>query len=301
MKRWFFAAVLGVLAPSAMITGSAAQAQASGQPKVAVYNFTDPQGSGLAPQLSEMIRTAIVNSKKFTVISRDMTIAEEEAQLAKAGKTKGAKTKAKVEPVDYAIEGSITSAQLTQKKNFFGEAADKLLLGGQGIAGGCVSGTFSVSIDVRVKDLSTGETPYAGSLTRTLESECSRSGGAVDFPVVMRGIADELAKEFATRIYPIKIIAVQADGGLMLNYGDSVLTPGTFMKVFGPGDEVFSDGVKLKIDGPLLARAQITDVTPQTARAVVEGEVAELPPVGSLLRVDTDQKPAKPVKKKKGR
>jgi len=281
---------------------SAATAQALGQPKVAVYNFRDPNQTGLGVQMRDMISTAVINSGKFTVISRDFASAEEEAQLARAGKTtRGAKgVKPKAESFDYSIEGSITSVQFGEKKDVTGAVLDGLLLGGKGVAGGCVAGTFSVSIDVVVKNIGSQEIRYAASLTKSLTSECRRAGGAVDYPVVMRAIANDLAKEFALKIVPIKVIAIQSDGGLVFNYGDSILPAETYVKIFGPSEEILSDGKMLTMDGPFLGRVKITNANAETARGAIEGEAGQIT-VGATASIDANQEPGKTDKKKKKR
>lgn len=300
MMRRFFSIFVGAAALVAMQAGDEARAQPLGQPKVAVYNFADPANSGLAPQLREMIRTAIVNSKKFSVFSRDFASAEEEAQLRRAGKTTRSASNSKVqgEAVDYAIEGSITSIQV-------GSQADGTMETVGGLFGvklsGCSKQVVSVSIDVVVKNLGTQETPYAASLTRSLQSKCTQSGGAVDVPAVMRQISDELALDFATKIYPIKVIAAQADGVLILNYGEAFLSAGTFLKLYGPPTETQADGRIYKVDGQALGRARVIDANAETARVTIEGGgTAQVAP-GAIARIDDIQEPAKPVKKKKGR
>ena len=279
---------------------SAAAAQALGQPKVAVYNFKDPNQTGLGMQMRDMISTAVINSGKFQVISRDFASAEEEAQLARAGKTtRGAKgVKPKAESFDFSIEGSITSVQFGEKKDVTGTVLDNILLGGKGVAGGCVAGTFSVSIDVLVKNIGTQETRYAASLTKSLTSECRRTGGAVDYPVVMRAIANDLAREFALKIFPVKVIAIQADGGVVFNYGESVLPAGTYLRLYGPSEEILSDGKMLTMDGPFLGRIRITNANPDTARGAIEGEAGQIT-VGAVASIDANQEPGKPDKKKK--
>lgn len=299
MKR-FLRAFIGLMALIGLQTAPALHAQAVGQPKVAVYNFKDPNGSGLATELRDMISTAVINSGKFTVFSRDFASAEEEAQLSRAGKTTrgAAKSKVQAESIDYTIEGSITSVQAGVQTDNTGSTVSKTLLGVD--LGGCSKQVISISIDVIVKHIGTQQTPYAASLTRSLQTKCSQSGATVDLPAAMRDISNELAQDFATKIYPIKVIAVQADGGVVFNYGSTVLPAGTFLKVFGPGEEILSDGKMVTMDGPYLGRIQITNANPETARGVVEGESAPMV-TGSVAQIDGNQVPAKPVKKKKGR
>lgn len=291
--------VLGCVV-SLLALQASGEALAQGQPKVAVYNFKDPQSSGLAAQLREMIRTAIVNSKKFSVFSRDFTSAEEEVQLRNAGKTtrNARNTQVQAEAIDFAIEGSITSVQA-------GSDTDSTMETVGAVFGvklkGCSKQTVSISIDVIVKDLGTQQTPYATSLTKSLQSDCKQSGGSVDVPAVMRQISDELAFDFSTKIYPIKVILTQPDGGLIVNYGEAFLPVGTFVKMYGPTTETQAEGRTYKVDGPPLGRAVVVDANPETARIVMEGGAVVSVGVGSVARIDENQTPAKPEKKKKSR
>jgi hypothetical protein len=302
MIRRFFSIFVGAAALVALQMGDEARAQAQRQPKVAVYNFTEPEGKELASQLQEMTRTALINSKKFAVFSRDFSSAEEEAQLRRAGKTtrNASNSSAQFEAIDFAIEGSITSAQLTESKD-----STSIVLGG--VLGlpketfvGCTSGVFSVSIDVRVTSLGTGQNSYAESLTKKRTSECRRAGGAVDFPAVMREIANELAFKFSTKIYPMKVIDSQADGAFILNYGDSFVPMGTVLRITTPSQDIISDGATLKRVGTLLGRACVVDANSDTAVARMFGAPpAAVLPVGSVAQIEAlpsfDKKTKKPI------
>lgn len=300
MIRRSFGICVGMATLASMQVGDEARAQT--QPKVAVKDFAEPAGSEdakLASQLKEMIRTALINTKKFTVISRDFNAAEQEAQLRRAGKTTRGRSgsTAQFDSVDFLIEGSITSAQLTQKRNGLGDAMDKLFLGGKGIAGGCTSGVFSVSIDVRVTNLGTGQTPYGESLTQSLESDCSRAGGAVDFPVVMRTLANRLAFEFSTNIYPMKVIDTPPDGSFVFNYGDNFIPIGTVIRITTPSQEIQSDGATLKRVGTSLGSACVFGANSDTAVARLIGGSAATVPLGSVAQIEA--LPSYDKKKKK--
>jgi hypothetical protein len=291
----FFATCVALLGG---IASTAAQAQESPPPKVAVYSFKDPQGSGQSATLKDMVATAIINAGKFTVISRDFEAADAEAQLSAAGKTTRGRAgpKPKAESFDYSIEGSITSVQAGTQINNSGSTASKALLGID--LGGCAKQIVSISIDVVIKNIATQETPYAAPLTRRVETKCNQSGDQVDVPKLMRSIANELARDFTIKIYPITVISVQPDGGMVFDYGSSVLPVGTFLNVYGPSQEIASKGKMLTVDGPLLGRVQITNANAETARGVIEGAALGQIVVGSIGTIDVNQAPAK---KQKGR
>lgn len=285
-------AFLGLIALVGGIAATTAQAQEAPPPKVAVYNFRDPQGSNQAATLKDMITTAIINTGKFTVISRDLESAEAEAALRAAGKTTRGRAgpKPKAESFDFSIEGSITSVQGgTQVDNTMEGVKIPII----GSIGGCAKQVVSISIDVVIKNIATQETPYAAPLTRREETKCSRSGDQVDVPFLMRSIANQLARDFALKIYPITVIAVQPDGGMVFDYGSTVLPAGTFVNVYGPSQEVASKGKMLTVDGPLLGRVQITNANAETARGIIEGTPVGQIVVGSTASIDTNQQPAR--------
>jgi len=297
MMKQLLRNILSLIVLAGAFVGASAQAQQGAAPKVAVYNFKDPQGSGQAAALKDMITTAIINSGKFTVISRDFESAEAEAQLRAAGKTTRGRAGSapKAESFDYSIEGSITSVQAGTQVNNAGEKAGKVL----GIPiGGCAKQVVSISIDVIIKNIATQETPYAAPLTRRVETKCSQSGEQVDVPYLMRSIANELARDFSLKIYPITVIAVQPDGGMVFDYGSSVLPAGTFLNVYGPGQEIARNGKMLTVDGPLMGRVQITNANAETARGMFEGTPLGQVEVGATGTIDANQQPAK---KSKGR
>lgn len=285
-------AFLGLIA---LAGGTAALAQEPPPPKVAVYNFKDPQGSNQAATLKDMITTAIINTGKFTVISRDLESAEAEAALSAAGKTTrgraGAKPKA--DSFDFSIEGSITSVQAGTQVDNTATTVGSMF----GVKlGGCAKQIVSISIDVVIKNIATQETPYAAPLTRREETKCKQSGEQVDVPFLMRSIANQLARDFSLKIYPITVIAVQPDGGMVFDYGSSVLPAGTFINVYGPGQEIASKGKLLTVDGPLLGRVQITNANAETARGVFESAPLGQIEVGATASIDANQQPAKKTK-----
>lgn len=297
MVRLGFAVAVGVLASAAMISGSAAQSQETGQPKVAVYNFRDPLASGQAATLKDMVTTAIINTGKFTVISRDLDSAEAEAQLSRAGKTRAQRNaKVKVDTFDYSIEGSITSVQGGTRIDNTAETVGGAL--GLGFLRGCSKEVVSISIDVTIKDIATQQTPYAAPLTRREQTKCNQSGEQIDVPFLMRAIANDLARDFATKIYPIRVVAVQPDGGLIFNYGASVLPQGVYLQMTSPAEQMLVDGKMSDIAGSPIGRVRITNANADTARGVFEGTAPSQLVVGATGEIDPNQEPGKPVKKK---
>lgn len=56
----------------------------------------------------------------------------------------------------------------------------------------------------------------------------------------MRRTAQNVTNMIVTTVYPIKIVAINKDGEVMLNYGNSLLQNGDSLEVFSQG-EAFVD------------------------------------------------------------
>lgn len=301
--RRFFGVLVGAAAVFCLQAGDEARAQAAGQPKVAVYTFNDTAGSGVAVEFREMVATAIINSRKFNVISRDFTSVEEEEQLRRAKKTT-ARAKTPVEAIDFAIEGTITGSQAgVEVRDTGGDVQKGASMFGVNLPnfGACSKQTVSINLTIKIKDIGTGLEKYAKNFNKSAESDCKRSGGAVNLPALMLEISKEVAFEFATEIYPIKVIGTQPGGTAIVNYGEAFLPPGTFLKFTTPPTKIESDGLMVDMVGVPLGRARVIEANAATAMIALEGGATTEIPVGSTGRIDENQAEGKPSKKKKGR
>ena len=90
-----------------------------------------------------------------------------------------------------------------------------------------------------------------------------------------------------TSIYPVRIVRVQSNGEIMLNYGSGLLAQGDVLEVFTQG-EAFIDpdtGEELGKEEEFAGRIEVSSVQPRFSKAtVVEGDIAD----GMLAR-KTDQ------------
>ena len=235
----------------------------------------------------DMLTTALVKTNKLDVIERDrMAEILKEQGLSLEGIASGGFEGGglNLQGVDYILTGAITEFGMAAKASTFG-----------GFSGG--SETAKMAVDIRVLEVATGSIGYAD----TVSAEASTGGafkidgvasaGETDSSAamgeVMRMAARNVTNAIVTSIYPVKVVRVQANGEVMLNYGSGLLTEGDVLEVFTQG-EAFVDpdtGEELGREEELVGRIEVTSVQSRFSKArIVEGEMAD----GMLAR-KTDQ------------
>ena len=188
----------------------------------------------------DMLTTALVKTNKFNVIERDrMAEILQEQGLSLEGIAGGGFEGAglNLQGVDYVLTGAITEYGVASKVSTFG-----------GFAGG--SDTARMAVDVRVLEVATGSIGYAdtvaaeASMGGAFQIEGVASTGGTDSGAamgeVMRLSAQNVTNAVVTNIYPIKVVRVQANGEVMLNYGEALFAGGEVLDVFTQG-EAFID------------------------------------------------------------
>ena len=114
---------------------------------------------------------------------------------------------------------------------------------------------------------------------------------------VERLTAKAIAGLITTKIYPVRVIAKQADGTIVVNYGDSVLSKGDILRVFKMG-ESFKDpdtGKVLGSEETEIGRLVVTETTASFSKASLVSGTVE---VGNTARrlpstEDSDGQPGK--------
>ena len=248
-----------------------------------------------------MLETAIVKSGKMDVMERSQLggVIEEQG-LGEIGLTTSGGRIGGLTGVDYLIHGSITK---------FGARESGFAISGRaGLIGGLVSGTVGrilspglsrarvtteMAVDLKVTDVASGRIVLAD----TVEGEArqgesfsvagvSRSEtGADPFADVQRIVAAKLAEAVITVKIPFKVIKVQADGTLILNYGNAFLKPGDVLALFDVGEQFVDPdtGEVLGSEETEIGTVQVTasEAKFSKARSLGAGEAIA---VGSILR-----------------
>ncbi len=264
-----------------------------GKPIVAIYQMDDVARSGQADVFSRMLETAITSTSKFRVIERERLgkLVGEQGR-AKAGLVT-TRTPGKIggfEGADFLIYGSITTVSVSRKADIGATMLGGLFSGSNGSNVSCNNSVATVSIDIKITDADSGEVKYVTRLNETQKSAaaCNENAG-VDTAVLFRAAADKVAAGLVTAIYPIQIAAVQADGTMVLNYGQGTVQPGATMSVFTKGAVIRdpATGDVIANDETLLGLIQITDVMARFSKAQPASPFSTPAAVGAIVRLST--------------
>ncbi len=283
--RWILAAFL-LLAP--------AQVLAAGKPVVAIYQMDDLAHSGQAEALSAMIETAIESTSKFRVIERQhLGVMVGEQARAKSGLVTS-NTPGKVggfEGADFLIYGTITTLSVVSKSDIGTSVVASIFMPPNSNVN-CNNTFATLGIDIKITDARTGEVRYVTRINEVQKSasNCTGQRAEIDPAALMRAAADKVANSLVTTIYPIQVAAVQADGTVILNYGEGSLTPGAVLAVYTKG-EVIKDpatGEVLANDEVKLGYIRVTEIAGRVSKATPMSTFASTPPIGSIVRVASD-------------
>lgn len=270
------------------------------KPSVSVTGIEDLANTGQATAFARMIETAVTSTGKFRVTEDNHAkLLERQDKAARGivttrtpGRTGG------FEGADFLIYGTITSASSHRKNDVFGTMFSGVLNGGQKST--CARAVAALAIDVRIVDASSGEVRFTQRLNQTAESQSSCTGDAgVDVGNLLRTAADKIAGGLVTTLYPIKVAGVQADGTILLNYGEGTVIPGAIMTVFGPGVKVVDPdtGAVLTDEGTPLGNVRIVDVQSRFSKAQPLTAFSAPPPKGSIVRPAVVSMPTKGKRK----
>lgn len=276
---------------SAILVSAPAFAQ-KGKPIVAIYQMDDVARSGQADTFSRMIETAIVATSKFRVMERERLgkLVGEQAR-AKAGLVTS-NTPGKIggfEGADYLIYGSITTVSVTRKADI-GANLVSGLFSGNASQPRCSNAVATVSVDIKITDANSGEVKYVTRIDETQKSAASCGPDAqVDSAILLRSAAEKVATGLVTTIYPIQIASVQADGVIVLNYGEGAVQPGAVMGVYTKGEAIVdpATGEVIGNNESRIGFIRVTDVTGRISKALAASDFAYAPTVGSIVRPAT--------------
>jgi hypothetical protein len=304
--------ILAALA-GCLIVPATARAQAPARkPVVSVDDIQDLAHTGQAPVLRQMIETTVVNTGRFRIMERGAqgtAVLLAEQQKAKAGLVTS-NTPGKIggfEGVDFKVYGTITTAAAGTTRDVGASAAMQVggrlfqqMGGGLGSAIGgtmrsnsdCNQSAASLAIDIRITDASTGELRYAKQITQTNSGPTTCGARSqVDLSGLMRTASEKISMGLVTIMYPVKVVDVEDDGQIMLNYGEGLLAPGDVFALSQQGKEIIDpdNGAVLGHRESFLGLVQITEVQPKLSKAKPLTTFASAPPVGTVAREATPE------------
>ena len=250
----------------------------------------------LAEGFRAMLETALVRSNKMDVMERGRmdTVVGEQA-LGQMGLTDSGGRIGGLTGVDYLVYGSITK--------FGARESGFAVSGGRGIGsrigsifGGGISlatVTTEMAVDIRVTDVASGQIILADTVEGSAKTGeafsiagiSSRDSGADPFADVQRILAAKLSESVVTTSIPFKVIQVQADGTIILNYGDVFLKEGDVLALFEVGEQFVDPdtGEVLGSEETEIGQVQITSAEAKFSKGrLIDGSGAVT--VGSVLK-----------------
>ena len=219
----------------------------------------------------DMLTTSLVKTNKFDVIERDrMAEIMKEQGMSVEGWFSGGYEGGKVnlQGVDYILTGAITEYGQKEQAAQFG-----------GFSSG--SGTARMAVDVRVLEVATGSIGFADTVSAEASTGSAfavdgvASGGGTDSSAamgeVMRKTAQRVTNMVVTSIFPIRVVRVQSNGEVMLNYGDSVLAEGDVLDVFSEGEPLLDPdtGEELGREEEMVGKLSVTSAQGRLSKAQI--------------------------------
>lgn len=235
-----------------------------------------------------MLTTALVQTNKFKVVEREEeklmeVFNEQEAAIDGIAREGFAGDSLQTRGVDYILTGAITE---------FG------YVGGGKVAFDLVQDKSAVlSVDLRLIKVRTGAVGFAGtvrskagggiSVNRGGNESGHRSKGDI-LGETLRKAANRAASLIAVSVYPVKIVGINTNGVVMLNYGEPVLSQGDRLDVFKLGDEMIDPDTEeiLGQEKELVGKIQVVSVSHAVSKAKVLDVIGELSE-GMVARKDS--------------
>ena len=247
----------------------------------------------LSDGFRRMLETSITKSGKMDVYERgDLSQVLAEQTLAEAGLTTAGGGLGGLTGVDYLMVGAIT--RFGSVESSVQVEGSRLLgrLGGRGLAQDKLQ--VAMGVDLKVTDVATGRIVVADEVSGQVSAGGSFDVGGIrsaqssadPFADVQRVVASRIAEAIVTHRIPVKVIGVQSDGLLVLNYGDVFFGAGDVLSAYAVG-ESFVDpdtGEVLGAEETLIGSVRVVSATSRMAQAesIDGGSVG----VGSVLRRD---------------
>jgi curli biogenesis system outer membrane secretion channel CsgG len=308
MKRLLIA-VLSYFLATSILMGREAVAEVR-KPVVSIDDIKDLANTGQADALRQMIETTIVNTGKFRIMERGaqgMGNLVREQQMAKS-RLVTSNTPGKIggfEGVDFKVYGTITTAaadvQADSGRKTKEELARKLKEGG-GLIGiligsslegsaNCNTTTASLAIDIRITDASTGELKYSKTITQTDGSKSCDGKTHLDLSSLMRTASQRISMGLVTIMYPVKVVDVDDDGSILLNYGEGLLAKGDVYSLFNQGREIVDPDTHAVLGHKesFVGLVRVVEVTPKFSKATPLTTLSAPPAPGIVAREATPE------------
>ena len=285
--------------------------------QLAAQNIACPAGYRCNRDMTEgfrvMLETAVVKSRKMRVFERgrlDAVLAEQlkgQMGLTKSGGKVGGLT-----GVDYLVYGTITKFGARKKGFQFGNTG---LFGGkfgQALGSGLSdkSATVHMAVDLKVTNVASGRIVVADSVEGSVEHGKAFSIGGIrsaetsadPYADVQRVVAAKIAEAIVTSRIPIKVIAVQKSGVIVLNYGNVFLKEGDILSVFDVGEQFVDPDTNevLGSEETLRGTIKVTSAVPKFSKAafadqafqIARGDIVRRPSKTETAKQEAERTPS---------
>lgn len=292
------------------------------KPVVAVAEIKDLNGFGEDVALAAMIETALADSGKFKVEPRPKDAAK--PSTARDAKSRSGfriyvtMTRGVSKPrtdVGGTLGTAILGGLLGSRRDGEKEEAQESCAGcvaaetdarpvartsaGAAKSAACKPVRDPIEIDVRIVDAATGRVSWSNTI-RVDRLGCV-GGKQARSAAHLRHVADIVVRELTLVVHPIRVAAIEANGAIVLNYGEAMLRVGDTLRLFVPSKLCLAvdpdSGHCLADDAAPLGFVQVTEVTPRFSRAAPVAQLAAPPPIGAIARFAPLPRP-RPVKKR---
>jgi len=200
----------------------------------------------LAALFAQRLAVGLTQTNKFAVLDRESIsdFLKEKKMLLSLDAPLGEQAKvAETLGADYLLVGTISEAKIEKIERYL-QVADY------------TSREFKArfAFDYRLIDSSTKQIAYASVAQKYLENQQVRELADEQNPAewdpaqvrdaFIRVVANDVIEAIIDRVYPIRIVAVQQDGQVILNQGGDRMKKGMLLDVFAESRELFDPDTK---------------------------------------------------------
>ncbi len=201
---------------------------------------------GAFQDMDTMMRTALIKTKKFTVLDRSQVTRQiEELEFGRSGLAdpSKAKTFGKMLSSDYFVYGTVVDARRTGRTRTMAEE-------------------YAFAVDLTIMDVELGNAILAEQIKITEFVSAPQEA--------VRLLADRLILKVMFTVSPVMIAAAK-DGKAVLNYGSDFVSTGQVLDVFAQGEPILDPAT-----GAVLAREEekIGQITVVSSQAAYSGATA---------------------------
>lgn len=242
--------------------------------------------------MTTKVGEAIVATGRFVVPERQQLKALVGEQALAKGGVITTDTPGKIggfEGADYVIYGTVGQISTRPVSDFGSSLLASLSTGGN--SQNCSQILVTMPLSLRITDSSSAIVKYQSRIESYWRSGlvCNGQQPGIDTNALMTDAANKAASALVTAIYPMQVAAVQADGLIVLNYGEGTVKMDEMLVIYQSGEEIVdpTTGEVLGANETKLGLIKVTEVLPRISRAKPVTALASAIPTGAVVRSAT--------------